>query len=243
MAHRVTLKQKDGRVQHGYTPAFDPKDGSLWLSPEPNSPAGIMIPIDRIAFVLLEPTDARPVELVDASEPADKSMGIRISFSDGEVLTGRTKAQVAGKGIWIQPSGKSFARAFVPDGVSVSMELDESGDFQTDGAMLSFALPSLTPPEQSFEHSQTDEMPALPYGLARDSIQPTQSLPAVTPPAREPSDHRDTMPVEVPTLDPPPLPDSGRTALPAPSTSSQQTLALPLVELSRTEKDTIPPES
>lgn len=249
MAHRVTLKLRDGRVLAGFTPAFDPKDGSLWLSPEANSPAGTMVPLTKVALVLLEPTDRRPVELPASDQPADKSMGIRINFGDGDVLVGRTKANVVGMGVWVQPSGKSFARAFVTDGVSVSVELDEDGDFATDAGMLSLAPPafSAVPPPlgepMALEYTPTDEMPALPYGLARevsgevrDSLHPTQSMPPV-------KSERDTMPVEVPrTLVPPPLPGSGPVEAPELSTSAAKTLALPLVDITRTEKDTMPPE-
>ena len=54
---------------------------------------------------------------------------------------------------------------------------------------------------------------------------------------------RDTMPVEVPrTLVPPPLPGTGPAEVPELSTSAAKTLALPLVDITRTEKDTMPPE-
>jgi hypothetical protein len=123
--HKVTVKLRDGRVITGYTPGFDPADGSIWVTPEVASPQGVMVALDRVSIVILERLDRRPV-VPPGPTLADPSVAIRLDFADGESLFGRKKPTGAARGVWVQPEGRPFARAFVPDGGASVEEVDEA---------------------------------------------------------------------------------------------------------------------
>jgi hypothetical protein len=123
--HKVTVKLRDGRVITGYTPGFDPADGSIWVTPEVASPQGVMVALERISIVILERLDRRPV-VPPGPTLADPSVAIRLDFADGESLFGRKKPTGAARGVWVQPEGRPFARAFVPDGGAAVAEVDEA---------------------------------------------------------------------------------------------------------------------
>jgi len=147
---RCTLKLKDGRVHVGYTPAFDPADRSLWLTATPDSPAGTMYTLDRLAVVVLETLDGRAAPLPSRTVVEALAERVRLHLADGRSLSGRRVADVSGLGWWVQPSGRGLARAFVcADGVA-TLELDDDERSEDDEREWSFLPPPPTlPPSRS----------------------------------------------------------------------------------------------
>jgi hypothetical protein len=146
---RATLRARDGSVSHGYTPAFDPADGSLWLQPTPDSPAGSMIAIDRIEVLYLEARDGRPIA-IPRSQSNLRGSGDElwcVQLQRGERLYARSISDVPGRGMWLDPVGRSLSRAFVPSSqVALVQESPTSPNLDvSDGwSFTNLAEPSLS---------------------------------------------------------------------------------------------------
>jgi hypothetical protein len=190
---KVTIRLLDGRLMFGYTPAFDPHDRSVWLTPTPRSPAGTMVELDKIKIVVLEPTDGRPVALPSWVEKRDPTAGVRLDFKDGDAVIGRQKARVDGSGLWLQPTGHSFARAFVPEGVGVDVEpFDADELLHLDEGGWDFLVPppdrtTLAPPPRALATTTSAEATA-PEGIP------------LPPELRPPSDAKIPTPTTGPTM-------------------------------------------
>jgi len=169
---RCTLKLRDGRVHVGFTPAFDPADGSVWLTATPDSPAGTMFTIERLRALVLEPNAGRAISLPEHGDHT--TMPIRLDYPDGEQLYGERKVDLPGVGLWIEPPGLPGARAFVPkSAATVEIDADAMGaegwSFlerpQTDNTPTDAqALPTLIPPpppSESGSNTQPSIAPSL----------------------------------------------------------------------------------
>ncbi|MCC7383577.1 MAG: hypothetical protein IT384_17185 [Deltaproteobacteria bacterium] len=229
MPMRVVLRLRDGQILSGYTPAFDPLDGSIWLSPAPDSPAGTMVAIDRVQVLVLESNDGRPVPLPGSAVRTDPSGAISISFQDQEPLIGRHKADAPGLGLWLQPAGRAFARAFVP--LSAGPDIDEATDAEADAA-------------GDDQHGWGFSVSAS--GLVSTSGTPTDGteLPTVPPLGRD--SMNDTMPLDFagqrPTLEAPPVPP-GWTPPERTGSATESTAEMPMIEIgSKTDPDLEPPK-
>lgn len=226
---RCTLKLKDGRVLVGYTPAFDPADLSLWLTATPDSPAGTMYVLDRLAVVVLETLDGRAAPLPSKTVVEALAEKVRLHLADGRELSGRRVADVTGLGWWLQPSGRGLARAFVcADGVT-TLELDDderSSDAEREWSFLpppptlppsrsSLTMPLSVPPKAStvgrlvpppIPTAPSTREPR-PVSTSWDAT-PTDAIPAVSHSELE---SQRTQPVALPTMALTPVPTSSKT--------------------------------
>ncbi len=133
MTLRIVVRLRDGQVLSGYTPAFEPRDGAVWISPAPSSPAGTMLRLDRADVLVLEARDGRPIRLPDSAVAIVPSVGVRIGFTSGEPLFGKLKADVPQLGTWVEPIGRSSARAFIPASVKASLLRGDVADVDDGG--------------------------------------------------------------------------------------------------------------
>lgn len=226
---RCTLKLKDGRVHVGYTPAFDPADRSLWLTATPDSPAGTMYMLDRLAVVVLEALDGRAAPLPAKTAVEALAERVRVRLADGRELSGRRVAEVAELGWWLQPSGRGLARAFVcADGVATLARDDDerSGDGELEWSFLpppptlppsrsSLTMPLTAPPKASTVGKLVP--PPIPTAPSTREPRPESSAWDVTPTDAVPAlshselESQRTQPVALPTGALAPVPTTSQT--------------------------------
>lgn len=257
---RCTLKLRDGRVHSGYTPAFDPADGSVWLTATPDSPAGTMFTLERLRAIVLEPMEGRAIVMPTTTAYEDPGTPIHVVFADGEVLAARRKAVVPGIGTWVGPAGRPPAWAFVPaEAPERIAEADGGTGFELEWGFLPVApsvpprpsLSSLTLPLMSparLSAAPTVPPPSPSSSITREIELPDAPLVAATspPPASLSSSgedatdampaitaedlHQHTQPVPIPLV-PPRAPSTAWPEDPSESNSSITTPDLRRPEL------------
>jgi hypothetical protein len=177
---RCTLKLRDGRIQLGYTPAFDPADRSVWLTAAPDAPAGTMFPLDRLRVVVLETLDLRPVPMPASVPSTSGTQWVRLTFPDGEALAGRLAFESEGLGLWIEPSLRGRARAFVPADAARIAPLD--APVEEEWAFL--PPPPTVPPSRSSMTMPVQALAAVPPAAtaarANAAPRPSPIAPSVT---------------------------------------------------------------
>lgn len=219
---RVVLRLRDGQVLSGYTPAFAPEDGSVWVSPAPSSPAGTMIKLEKVEVLLIESKDGRPATLPASAVLADDSGVVQVAFDGSEPVYGRIKAKAPGIGLWLQPVGRAFARAFVPSSATSSVF---PGDPSDDDAGWAFVVSAselgLELEVGTFDGTPTDGV-TLPGSVEIDRAKSTATAAITAPPVR---------------LSAPPAPASTPVRIAMKSSSSSATDILAVVETAKTQPD------
>ncbi len=117
---RIVVRRRDGQVLTGYTTAFNPSDGSVMVHVAPNSPVGVLVALEQIEVLAMEPTDGRPLSLPPSKRPP--SPGVHLQLSNGP-LYGEQAVAVQGLGVWFRPPQDMFGLVLIPQGAIESAKL------------------------------------------------------------------------------------------------------------------------